>query len=1076
MKKLWMGLIAAGLVAAVSVPVIVSVTKNNNKTEQENVYAAYVVYAEAAGDKALSYEDWLKTVKGEKGDKGDKGDAGVNGDKGEKGDKGDRGEAGKDGKDGKDGKSAYEIWLENGNSGTEADFLEWLKGQQGEKGDKGDKGDPGSKGEKGNAGSKGDKGEAGRGIASMEINDNGELIVTYTDGTTENLGVTGGQKRYIVRVYYVGDELWAEYSDGISEKISVDGGSTCKHENATYIEQVCHTMKADGTFTNGIYLMMCPDCQLSKTISDVIHNFVVMTVKPTCTDDGYTYKECAICGYEADKEKTDDALGHDYDIRPSKSGSEAREWCINCGETDRYCTRCKEIIETFELEPRDAIGHVSDKWSLVSSPSYDTSGTISGLCKYCGTFAEKRIPPCCDGAYTVSNIFPEGASCGERKTGTFTIEIDGQVLVIKNVEIPASLHTLNGELINPSANGGVLMFDDDAAFAASGMTLFSDNTLSCAMSAPAQFTCEVCDHQVLVRVQKRHTRPTDPNEITVKKEVTCEEYGEWEYSCKECCTGDVKVTEVIPALGHDLQYTFVQDTEGYSLHAECKRECGYQSDYIGLRDVSVTIVRPATCEKEGLGRYNIVLSDGKTMTIDYVIPKLDHTLLKKDGTRVSIPLKDVNGDDIAYAYDDFKDDVTLFGDTQVTCKNNFTGQFTCAECGGDVLITLYAPHTAPEGTGTNIPAATCTEDKIWNDYVCSICGQEVRGEVVEKALGHNIFYIPDYEDETIINGYCSRCDDRWVIKFDKAPTYSVIKPATCNETGIGEYKGYVNGELKSCRVTLVKAAHTTASGKKYYTMDTAPSTDKDIQMFADQAPGCGEEPAIGQFLCSVCNQKVLVKVKSPHSKPDIIDETNIKAPTCTESGWIKYDCARCDQKDITEITDPLGHDLTAKVENDMIVITCKTEGCPLNSSPVRSELKPFDYKVNGKNYYTEIEKVDATCKSDGYIKYSFTYTYSYTVQWRAVYGDIVKSETKEVEFKDLIAFKLFMSLGHVHFVTETNDEGYEVDKIFVKDVEKEVDGNKVIYIGKYKQCRECGEFILIGELTPKAEEEASAGA
>jgi len=52
------------------------------------------------------------------------------------------------------------------------------------KGEKGDKGDKGDKGEKGD---KGDPGEDGRGIADMKIV-NGELIVTYTDGTQDNLG------------------------------------------------------------------------------------------------------------------------------------------------------------------------------------------------------------------------------------------------------------------------------------------------------------------------------------------------------------------------------------------------------------------------------------------------------------------------------------------------------------------------------------------------------------------------------------------------------------------------------------------------------------------------------------------------------------------------------------------------------------------------------------------------------------------------------------------------------------------------------------------------------------------------
>ncbi len=146
-----MGLIAAGLVAAISVPVIVNVTKNknDNKTEQEKVYAAYVVYAEAAGDKVLSYEEWLKTVKGEKGDKCekcDKGDAGANGEKGDKGDAGAKGDKGDKGDTGAKG--------EKGDKGDRG--LTGATGAKGPKGDKGDKGDTGA------TGAQGEQGEVGR--------------------------------------------------------------------------------------------------------------------------------------------------------------------------------------------------------------------------------------------------------------------------------------------------------------------------------------------------------------------------------------------------------------------------------------------------------------------------------------------------------------------------------------------------------------------------------------------------------------------------------------------------------------------------------------------------------------------------------------------------------------------------------------------------------------------------------------------------------------------------------------------------------------------------------------------------
>lgn len=60
-------------------------------------------------------------------------------------------------------KNAYQIAVENGFVGTESEWLESLKGAD------------------------------GRGIISSEINANGELVLTYSDGSTANVGVVKGK-------------------------------------------------------------------------------------------------------------------------------------------------------------------------------------------------------------------------------------------------------------------------------------------------------------------------------------------------------------------------------------------------------------------------------------------------------------------------------------------------------------------------------------------------------------------------------------------------------------------------------------------------------------------------------------------------------------------------------------------------------------------------------------------------------------------------------------------------------------------------------------------------------------------
>ena len=99
----------------------------------------------------------LGVIKGPQGDKGDKGDTGEQGPQGAQGPQGDKGDKGDTGE----------------------------QGPQGEQGPKGDKGDTG---EQGLQGEQGPKGDTGVGVEKVEINKDGDLIITLTDGSTHNAG------------------------------------------------------------------------------------------------------------------------------------------------------------------------------------------------------------------------------------------------------------------------------------------------------------------------------------------------------------------------------------------------------------------------------------------------------------------------------------------------------------------------------------------------------------------------------------------------------------------------------------------------------------------------------------------------------------------------------------------------------------------------------------------------------------------------------------------------------------------------------------------------------------------------
>lgn len=88
-----------------------------------------------------------------------------------------------------DAKSAYVIALEHGFIGSED---EWLASLKGAKGEQGEQGIQGVQGEKGQNGKDGTNGKDGIGITNVEINTSGALTLTYSNGTSANLGKVVG--------------------------------------------------------------------------------------------------------------------------------------------------------------------------------------------------------------------------------------------------------------------------------------------------------------------------------------------------------------------------------------------------------------------------------------------------------------------------------------------------------------------------------------------------------------------------------------------------------------------------------------------------------------------------------------------------------------------------------------------------------------------------------------------------------------------------------------------------------------------------------------------------------------------
>ena len=162
--------------------------------------------------------DWqnliaLSALQGIKGDKGDKGDPGEDGDtpyigdngnwwiggvdtgikaEGSDGSDGSDSSDGKNGQDGKDGLTPYigsngNWWIGTTDTGIKAAGVNGADGKDGKDGING------KDGANGKNGANGKDGADGVGIADIKLNENGELIVTLTDGTEKNLGKVKGE-------------------------------------------------------------------------------------------------------------------------------------------------------------------------------------------------------------------------------------------------------------------------------------------------------------------------------------------------------------------------------------------------------------------------------------------------------------------------------------------------------------------------------------------------------------------------------------------------------------------------------------------------------------------------------------------------------------------------------------------------------------------------------------------------------------------------------------------------------------------------------------------------------------------
>lgn len=135
---------------------------------------------------------------------------------------------GEKGKDGEDGETTIQTITKNGKDGKNgtngkdgSNGIDGKNGADGKDGKNGSNGLNGKDGKDGIPGKDGVNGKDGIGIKDSRINNKGELIITYTDNSSVNLGVVKNIEKFVTDLKVEENDLYVYYSDGSKKKLDL---------------------------------------------------------------------------------------------------------------------------------------------------------------------------------------------------------------------------------------------------------------------------------------------------------------------------------------------------------------------------------------------------------------------------------------------------------------------------------------------------------------------------------------------------------------------------------------------------------------------------------------------------------------------------------------------------------------------------------------------------------------------------------------------------------------------------------------------------------------------------------------
>ena len=389
-----------------------------------------------------------------------------------------------------------------------------------------------------------------------------------------------------VSIYYDDDHVDCAYLSTTIEKINV----AHKYKNTT-VKPTC----TEGGYTHH-KCSVCGDEYTDAKTEKLGHQYEKTVVKPTCIEDGYTKYKCSVCGDEYIDGKTN-KLGHQYEetvVKPT---------CTKEGYTEHKCSVCGDTYKDTETEK---LGHKYEE--TIVKPTCTEGGYTEHKCSVCGdTYKDSKIDKL---GHQYKKYTVVEATCTEDGCIEYKCSACGDTYR----EVKSALgHQYKNKAIEPTCTQEgyiehkcIICGDTYEDFKIGKKNHQYEEVKyvepMCTKDGYTEYKCSVCgDTYKEVESTLGHLY----SELTL--EPTCTEDGYTEYECSEC--GD-KYSKKIEKLGHLLK---VQKAKRATYF-----ETGYTGDTIctrceeilekGKKIKKLTLAKPSIKTTVGKKKIKLVIN------------------------------------------------------------------------------------------------------------------------------------------------------------------------------------------------------------------------------------------------------------------------------------------------------------------------------------------------------------------------------------------------------------------------------------------------------------------------------------